>query len=362
MGKPKTIHQYITELVPYMDAYAKLPGRPQKLKIVGSKVYWTQGKTQELYSVPLTAPTATPNSVISLPKTDETKQLTKEEEMLRERMRSRTEGMSSYEIRPSDDAVFYMEGVELCVFYPNGPRAGMAPLRVFDYMEEADRQKLASAGSVVKTCIQHVRHSVGECLHTTVGFVCNNNVFLARIHEQLEDSSKPLRVELEAITSSGTNALPGNPPKGYVAFYLQELLRCGLVERTACRCADGSRRYAYSVVANLQAVPGGRVEIKSAPPILPSRVAGAAVEATPADKTKDGPPHHTAYRERMEACIVHCLKTVGEMSHQSLFSESADSIPLPASEKKLLFKDCIQRLITRDLVGRAESGTYKYVV
>lgn len=215
MPQKRTIKAYIHELRPYLEAAASQHGKPQGLTVVAGKLYWTQGKSQELFCLPLNDVKGVPQRVITeSPQRTAKAPLTKEEELLRERTRRVVTGVTSFRVRPSDHAVFYVVGLDLFVFYTQGERAGQPPLNVFHYLTEADKRHFAERGNQPHMSIQHVQAvrggggggggGGGAADLTTITFVNGNNVYLGHIHEHPASATTPLSVKVEAITTVGT--------------------------------------------------------------------------------------------------------------------------------------------------------------
>ncbi|AYU83605.1 dipeptidyl-peptidase 8-like serine peptidase [Leishmania donovani] len=204
---PTALKSYMVELSRYMDAFTSASGKPQHLTIVGDRVYWTQGKQQELYSAPVGLEVAEAVRVIASEEQEvgEEEQLTKEEEILRERTRSQTTGIKNFHVRWSDGAIFYTSGVEVYVYYQNGPRAGKTPLKLFDYMSEEDKTHFKAMGSKPNLFVQAIK-SFDEShpsTHTVMTFVNNNNVYKATLTESPASEEAPLAVAVEQITHIG---------------------------------------------------------------------------------------------------------------------------------------------------------------
>lgn len=197
------LKSYMAQLRRYMNAFASVAGKPQQLTIARQNVYWTQGKAQELYCAPIDADPRTsarraiPAAVEFSTPSESEKKLTKEEEMLRERSRSLTTGIKRYYVRETDGAIFFISGVDLYIYYPEGPRAGAAPLKVFDYLTPVDKAHFASLGG-------HPNVFMELYELTTVTFVNSDNVYKARITEDFANESAPLAIELKQISTIGT--------------------------------------------------------------------------------------------------------------------------------------------------------------
>ncbi|GET93319.1 dipeptidyl-peptidase 8-like serine peptidase, putative [Leishmania tarentolae] len=204
---PTPLKSYMDELSRYMDAFTSAAGKPQHLTVVGDRVYWTQGKQQELYSAPVGLEVAEAVRVIPSGEQEagEEKQLTKEEEMLRERTRSHTTGIKSFHVRCSDGAIFYTSGVEVYVYYQSGPRAGKTPLKLFDYMSEEDKAHFKAMGSKPNLFVQAIQSfdDSQPSDHTVMTFVNNNNVYKATLTESPSSEEAPLAVAVEQITRIG---------------------------------------------------------------------------------------------------------------------------------------------------------------
>ncbi|KAH9582272.1 Peptidase S9 [Trypanosoma melophagium] len=202
------------------DTTSTGPGKPQQLCIVHQQIYWLQGMSQELYTVSLEDSNAVPTRVIVQEKEKEKSQedcppTSKEEELLRERLRRRVTGISSYRVRPYDKAVFFTSGTNMFLYYPSTKQA---PLKIFDYISEETRKRLFSAEGKPFLCIQHMEHvqdslpsekgEGGEHTRTNmlnvIAFVYDSNLYRATIKEQQEDPAlPPLNVDVESITRFG---------------------------------------------------------------------------------------------------------------------------------------------------------------
>ncbi|KAK7199963.1 dipeptidyl-peptidase 8-like serine peptidase [Novymonas esmeraldas] len=202
---PTPMRTYMDEVAKYMDAFTSAAGKPQHLTVVGDRVYWTQGKQQELYSAPVGATEAV--RVIAADGNGDSKdeKLCKEEELLRERTRSHTTGITSFHIRSSDSAVFYTSGVDMYVYYQTGLRAGMAPLKVFEYVTDEDKAHFASMGNKPNLFVKAIKSfdEADSGDHTVMTFVNNNNVYKATVTENTAKEEAPLSVAVEQITHIG---------------------------------------------------------------------------------------------------------------------------------------------------------------
>ncbi|KAG5490120.1 hypothetical protein JKF63_00239 [Porcisia hertigi] len=204
---PTLMKSCMEELSKYRDAFISAAGKPQQLSVVGDRIYWTQGEQLELYSAPVGVDAAEGVRVIAsgTQAVEKKEQLTKEEEMLRERTRSQTTGIKSFRVRRSDGAIFYTSGVDVYVYYQNGPRAGKAPLKLFDYMSEENKAHFKAMGSKPNLFVQSVK-SFNESHpndHTAMTFVNNNNVYKATVTENPASEEAPLSVAIEQITHTG---------------------------------------------------------------------------------------------------------------------------------------------------------------
>ena len=208
----KPLRSYMDELSKYMDAFTSAAGKPQRLALVGDRVYWTQGKQQELFSAPANAAGEVVHVIASdKPKAEssnsshEEEKLTKEEEMLRERLRSRTTGISAFRVRQRDGAVFYTSGVDVYLYYQSGPRAGKAPLKIFDYLSAQDKAHFQAMGAKPHLFVEPVKSfdASHPSDYSVVTFVNNNNVYKATITEQPADEATPLIITVQQITHIG---------------------------------------------------------------------------------------------------------------------------------------------------------------
>lgn len=153
------------------DVLRQTIGKPQKLSIVGNNVYWLEGTSQELFSANLM--TLVVNKVISPP--PPSGKMTKEEELLRERQRTISSGISKYKVREDDGAVFFQTGFDMSIYYPS---TGLA-VGVFDHVTG---DVLSNAP---KLCIQHVE----DMPLTEIAFVQDGNIFRGTILERAVPST-----------------------------------------------------------------------------------------------------------------------------------------------------------------------------
>ncbi|KEG10252.1 dipeptidyl-peptidase 8-like serine peptidase [Trypanosoma grayi] len=217
-GQPLRV--YIDALTRAGEADLGVTGKPQNLQIVGDQLYWLQGTNQELFVLNLTEANAVPRRAF-VPHDDAAKERqqgkkdflpeSKEEELLRERQRTRVSGISSYRIRPSDGAIFFTCGMNLFLYHPSSTSP---PLRVFDYISEEVKQRcFPSMGSKPLLCIQHLSswdegtaaaHSASN-RESIVTFVRGSNLYVATIVEQQGDAREaaPLDVRVESVTTFG---------------------------------------------------------------------------------------------------------------------------------------------------------------
>ncbi|ESL09570.1 dipeptidyl-peptidase 8-like serine peptidase [Trypanosoma rangeli SC58] len=198
-----------------LDGLLKINGKPQHLRIVGDELYWLEGTEQTLYAVSLLDRDATPRRVIasqegareaSAPNTPQPK--SKEEELLRERLRRQVTGITNYHIAPSDGTVFYTAGTNMFLYRPSTSRP---PLNIFDYIDKETRQRYFADEKKPFLCIQHLKQfSQPEC--TGVGtaeslnvfsFVYGSNVYIATVVEQNDAEAAPLHVDVECVTTFG---------------------------------------------------------------------------------------------------------------------------------------------------------------
>ncbi|ORC81582.1 dipeptidyl-peptidase 8-like serine peptidase [Trypanosoma theileri] len=196
------------------------PGKPQQLSIINQQLYWLQGMNQELFTVSLEDTNAVPTRVILREEEEETAQksidesrpISKEEELLRERLRRRVTGISSYRVRSYDKAVFFTSGTNMFLYYPSRQQA---PLKIFDYIHEETRKRFFSTEGKPFLCIQHLEHvhnslpsEDDEHTHTNmlniITFIYDSNLYRATITEQQDDTTlPPLIVDVESITTFG---------------------------------------------------------------------------------------------------------------------------------------------------------------
>ncbi|KAG5464074.1 hypothetical protein LSCM1_00254 [Leishmania martiniquensis] len=203
---PTPLKSYMDEVSSYMDAFTSAVGKPQQLKIIGDCAYWAQGKQQELYSAPIGGSgTAEAVRVIASEQQEAGKELTKEEEMLRERTRSQTTGIRSFHVRRDDGAIFYTSGVDVYVYYQRGSRAGKTPLKLFDYMSEEDKAHFKAMGGKPNIFVQAIESFDDSSTsdQTVMTFVNNNNVYKATLTESPASEEAPLTVAVEQITHIG---------------------------------------------------------------------------------------------------------------------------------------------------------------
>eukprot|EP00796_Vickermania_ingenoplastis_P005164 gene5164-3712_t len=198
MGSKKTVVDYINEVSSYLSVTSQLVGKPQKLKVVGNTLFWTQGKEQKLFQWPISGtpegPVAKP--VFAVESQGSGTKLSKAEELLRERMRNLLTGISSFLIRESDDAVFYTTETKLFIYYTTGPLAHRPPLDVFSFIK--DQEKFLNGMPFM-----HISHVQSSKDLTDVVFVHNNNLYSAHITEQTQNEETPLMVEVTAVTTIG---------------------------------------------------------------------------------------------------------------------------------------------------------------
>lgn len=213
MNSAKSLNHYIEAFEPLMDDLGETAGKPQNLQIVGDYLYWTQGKKQILFRCPVTD--STPERVESVIEphgkgeptlaAEEVPKYSKEEELLRERMRLTVSGISKYWIRKDDSAVFYLAGLDLFVYYMTGARAHEVPLNIFSYLADADK-KVGGLGDTPNEGIHFVSSNGGDTVDFgTVSFVNNGNLYLAFITENSVGSPTPISLTIQQITTIGDN-------------------------------------------------------------------------------------------------------------------------------------------------------------
>ncbi|CBH15760.1 dipeptidyl-peptidase 8-like serine protease [Trypanosoma brucei gambiense DAL972] len=213
------LSKYIDELKA-LEGLLAVDGKPRMLKFVGDQLYWLQGMDQELYSVNIADHNATPSRVIDRcrkgctaaeGKEDSTVE-TKEEELLRERLRSRVTGISSYRVRCRDGAVFFTSGANIFLYRP---ASGKPPLKVLDYIGDEELKQRFSSEKKPFLCIEyfsHLANDAGACDSTkdradVISFVYSNNLYIATVVEGSGEASHsrepPLRVNVECVTTFG---------------------------------------------------------------------------------------------------------------------------------------------------------------
>ncbi|CCW60105.1 unnamed protein product [Phytomonas sp. EM1] len=216
--------EYMAEVATHMKLTYALAGRPQKMAVAGDYLYWTQGKEQNLFRVLKSKLDDPPQQVIVYKNTSSDKhdqKLSKEEELLRERLRQLTTGVSSFRVRGTDHAIFYFIGLDLFIYYTQGPRAGKEPLRVFSYLSKEDRERYTDAiATQPNLCVQFVRDNAGSSAEslTSFTFVNQHNLYMAHLSEHPEDDAAPLTLSVEQITSIGDEA----HPCGLADYIMQE--------------------------------------------------------------------------------------------------------------------------------------------
>lgn len=194
----KTIRDYTCDLARYREFVLKLAGRPQKMAISNDILFWTENKAQELMCFPVRGDdTASVAPVFShgTRSREAFEERQKEEVLLRERMRNPLLGISSFNVRKTDNAVFFVNDNQLFVYYTAGPRAGLPPLDVFSF---ADCSILADD----KPCLYLTHVEDNEDL-TDIVFYHNDNLYSMSIMEHLDNESEPLSATITAITHIG---------------------------------------------------------------------------------------------------------------------------------------------------------------
>ncbi|KAG8342686.1 dipeptidyl-peptidase 8-like serine peptidase [Trypanosoma vivax] len=220
------LSEYIDNLRGW-DCLTAVEGKPCKLSIVGDRLYWLQGLEQELYSVSVSDPKSAPQRVIehhqkplkgTAEKTSENIFTeTKEEELLRERLRSRVTGVTSYRVRPGDGAVFYTSGTNM---FLHRHSSGQPPLKIMDYITDNKLKSSFTSSNKPFLCMQHVLvlpgregekagkyHEAGKDGDSNViTFVHGNNLYVATVKENNEGSPVPVEVNVEAVTTFGDDS------------------------------------------------------------------------------------------------------------------------------------------------------------
>lgn len=189
----KPTSQYSEEMNEYLCLMSQMCGKPQKISVEGTTAYWTQGIQQELYHCSVDDPSAGASRLFTaLLNADEDKELSHEEELLRERMRCTLTGIAAFNIRKSDGAVFYTTQTSLFIYYTTGVRAHTQPLNVLEY-----------ASNPSFKCVPCMYVGYTDDSFTDFVFVYDNNLYSAHITENLEDDQNPLSVEVTAVTTFG---------------------------------------------------------------------------------------------------------------------------------------------------------------
>lgn len=223
MSERKNISDYASKLNNYEDLFGALRAAPQNLKVQNDTLYWTQGEKQEICywngafseedskegDLSEKRNPQVPTVLVDLARsTTASSQLSKDEELLRERMRSSLSGITSYVIRKSDNAVFYYSQSKLFIYYTEGPRAGMEPLDVLSCIDSA---KTPIQPGFPCMHISQVQDSTG-CGLSDVIFVYRHNLYNAKITEQLDNTAQPIVVDVIPITTVGDEFHPCGVP------------------------------------------------------------------------------------------------------------------------------------------------------
>ncbi|RNF26582.1 putative dipeptidyl-peptidase 8-like serine peptidase [Trypanosoma conorhini] len=198
-----------------LDGLQKINGKPQNLRIIGDELYWLQGTEQTLYAVSLVDRNATPRRVVAPwgdagaagpPNASQPK--SKEEELLRERLRRQVTGISNYHVTPSDGTVVYTSGTGTFLYRPSTAKP---PLNIFDHIDQETRQRCFGDAKKPFICIQRLQHfpqpgcaGVNPAPPANVlSFVYGSNVYVATVVEQNETQAAPLHVDVECVTTFG---------------------------------------------------------------------------------------------------------------------------------------------------------------
>ncbi|KAF8291233.1 serine peptidase, Clan SC, Family S9B [Trypanosoma cruzi] len=198
-----------------LDGLLQVSGKPQNLRIVGEELYWLQGIEQELYAVSLVDENAIPRRVIAPPEDagcestpTKSQPRSKEEELLRERLRSQVSGISGYQIVPSDGTVFYTSGTSMFMYRPSNARP---PLNIFDCIDEEESRRHFGDRKRPFLCLQHLQYpekpgstggNAGRSLNV-ISFVYGSNLYIATVVEQDDTRAAPIHVEVECVTNFG---------------------------------------------------------------------------------------------------------------------------------------------------------------
>ncbi|RNC30648.1 dipeptidyl-peptidase 8-like serine peptidase, partial [Trypanosoma cruzi] len=132
----------------------------------------------------------------------------KEEELLRERLRSQVSGISGYQIVPSDGTVFYTSGTSMFMYRPSNARP---PLNIFDCIDEEESRRHFGDRKRPFLCLQHLQYpekpgstggNAGRSLNV-ISFVYGSNLYIATVVEQDDTRAAPIHVEVECVTNFG---------------------------------------------------------------------------------------------------------------------------------------------------------------
>ncbi|CCW66928.1 unnamed protein product [Phytomonas sp. Hart1] len=212
MTESSSIKDCIDKLEQYTNLSHDLFGRPQKMAVAGDYLYWTQGKEQKLYRVlkdkldNIAQPVIDDKTTLS---NKENAKLTKEEELLRERTRQITSGVSSFRVRETDHTIFYFIGLDFFIYYTQGPRAHKEPLKVFSYISKEDKARYTDTlATEPNLCVQFTEKAPnsGEDPLTTFTFVHQNNLYIGKLTEDPANDAAPLALSLEQVTHIGDEA------------------------------------------------------------------------------------------------------------------------------------------------------------
>ncbi|EPY31826.1 dipeptidyl-peptidase 9 [Strigomonas culicis] len=156
----------------------------------------------------------------------EAQPLSKEEELLRERTRSKTTGVSMYKVR-EDGVILFTSGLVLNIFFPTNASGvvglGKGTYKVFDFLSAATKERyphLATRPSMHYDIDQsHCATSrEGRAVTVTpITFVNSNNVYEMRIVEDAAQT-QPFDVHVRQLTSIGDEL----HPCGVADYIMQE--------------------------------------------------------------------------------------------------------------------------------------------
>lgn len=170
----------------FLQSFAKLSqivAKPRSLQVVNNVLYWLEGEKQTLWKVNLLDPHAAAVEVLE-PK-DRTQAMSKEEELLRERLRSQVTGISSFVIGKDEIILFQASGS----LFVHSPRC----LNVVDVFEGVTEHPFKGAVSVIQ-------HGVDP---TDITFVHLENIFAAKLEISENGGVLSVVTQVQRVTSIG---------------------------------------------------------------------------------------------------------------------------------------------------------------